>query len=33
MVETFGTTQAVDMPDDVDKVLELLWYWYHIEEI
>ena len=24
MVETFGTTQAVDMPDDVDKVLELL---------
>ena len=24
MVETFGTTQAVDVPDDVDKVLELL---------
>lgn len=24
MIETFGTTQAVDMPDDVDKVLELL---------
>ena len=24
MVETFGTTQAVDMPDDIDKVLELL---------
>ena len=24
MVETFGTTQAVDIPQDVDKVLELL---------
>ena len=24
MVETFGTTQAVDIPQDVNKVLELL---------
>ena len=24
MVETFGTTQAVDIPEDVDKVLEIL---------
>ena len=24
MVETFGTTQAVDVPEDVDKVLELI---------
>ena len=24
MVETFGTTQAVDVPEDVDKVLEII---------
>ena len=24
MIETFGTTQAVDIPEDVDKVLEIL---------
>ena len=24
MVETFGTTQAVDIKEDVDKVLEIL---------
>ena len=24
MLETYGTTQAVDIPEDVDKVLEIL---------
>ena len=24
MLETFGTTQAVDIPEDVDRVLEIL---------